>query len=100
AYDQNGLISSVTDPMQRTTSYEWSASGELRKIIDPEGHQRVLTYDHWGQLSTSEIIFSDGQNGGVVQFFYTPTGKIEKVVAPNSDTTTYAYNDNDQLIRY
>jgi RHS repeat-associated protein len=99
-YNQNGLIASIADPMQRTTRYEWSDSGELQKIIDPEGHQRIIAYDLWGQIASAEIILTDGSSSGAVQFFYTPVGQLEKVVAPNGDTTTYTYNDNDQLIRY
>lgn len=100
AYNADGLLIKVTDPMQRTTRYEWAENGELVAIIDPEGHQRRLAYDTWGQVASAEIILADGSGAGKIQFFYTPTGKVEKVVAPNGDTTHYTYNDNDQLIRH
>lgn len=99
-YNSDGLLTSVTDPMQRTTRYEWSKNGEPLAIIDPEGHQRRLSYDTWGQLASAEIILADGNSAGKIQFFYTPTGLVEKVVAPNGDTTHYTYDDNDQLIRH
>lgn len=99
-YNVDGLLISVTDPMQRTTRYEWSENGELLAIKDPEGHQRRLNYDTWGQLASAEIVLADGSNAGTIQFFYTATGKVEKVVAPNGDITSYQYNENDQLIRH
>ncbi len=99
-YNADGMLTSVTDPMQRTTRYEWSAQGELLTIIDPEGHQRRLSYDTWGQLATAEIILADDTSAGKIQFFYTLTGRVEKVVAANGDTTHYTYNDNDQLVRH
>lgn len=97
-YNADGLLASVTDPMQRTTRYQWSETGELLAIKDPEGHQRRLNYDTWGQLANAEIVLADGNSAGTIQFFYTPTGQVEKVIVPNGDTTTYTYNDNDQLI--
>jgi RHS repeat-associated core domain len=99
-YNTDGMLASVTDPMQRTTRYEWSGQGELLAIIGPEGHQRRLSYDTWGQLATAEIILADGTSAGKIQFLYTPTGRVEKVVAPNGDITHYTYNDNDQLVRH
>lgn len=100
AYNADGLLIKVTDPMQRTTRYEWAQNGELVAIIDPEGHQRRLTYDIWGQVASAEIVLANGSGAGKIQFFYTATGKVEKVVAPNGDTTNYTYNNNDQLIRH
>lgn len=100
SYNANGLLSSVTDPMHRTTRYEWSANGELLAIIDPEGHTRRLSYDTWSQLASAEIILADGTSAGKIQFFYTATGKVEKVIAPNGDITSYHYSENDQLIHH
>lgn len=99
-YNRDGMLTSVSDPTQRTTSYQWSENGELRKIIDPEGHERHLVYDTWGQLSSAEIILAGGHSAGKIRFFYTPTGLVEKVIAPNGDATHYTYNANDQLIRH
>jgi RHS repeat-associated protein len=99
-YNSAGLLTSVSDPKQRTTRYQWSAQGELLAIIDPEGHERRLSYDTWSQLKSAEIILAGDQSAGAIQFFYTPTGQVEKVVAPNGDITHYTYNTNDQLIRH
>jgi RHS repeat-associated protein len=100
SYNTDGLLASVTDPMQRTTRYEWSDRGELLTIIDPEGHRRCLSYDAWGQVDSAEIFLAGGASAGKIQFFYTATGKVEKIIAPNGDATTYTYNENDQLIRH
>lgn len=99
-YNADGLLASVTDAMQHTTRYQWSEKGELIAVTDSDGHKRNLNYDAWGQITSAEIILADGSSTGVVQFFYTATGMLEKVVAPNGDTTTYTYNANDQLIRH
>lgn len=44
-------LDSKTDPLNRTTSYEYDSEGRLYKTTNPEGDQTILTYDPLGRVT-------------------------------------------------
>jgi RHS repeat-associated protein len=113
AYNAQGLISQVTDPAGRVTSYSYDASGQhllsvttpsgttqytyvdgsnieqehaLASITDPDGTHTFFNYDDLGRLSQES-----GDNGaGLLSFTYFSPGGYS-VTDANNQTTTIRY---------
>jgi RHS repeat-associated protein len=51
-----GRPTSVTDPLSRTTSYQYDSSGRLTRVTAPEGNYTAFTYDARGNLIQTEAV--------------------------------------------
>lgn len=98
-YNDQGLVSAVIDPLNRKTFYRWNDQGELIKVTDSMGHTRQFRYDPWGQVIAMEFLVDGKDIASRTEYAYSATGFIEKIKAPNSETS-YTYNENDQLTRH
>jgi RHS repeat-associated protein len=50
-----GLISSITDPTSRTTSYQYDGNGRLTRVTMPEGNSIGYTYDARGNIAETRL---------------------------------------------
>ena len=101
-YDAVGNLVSVLDAEDQTTTSEYDRLGRLVKetLPDPDGPgpkhalETVFTYDTVGNLLTEAIVDVDGDLSGdlVTSFTYDDLDRQTSIVAPNSDTTVFAYD--------
>jgi YD repeat-containing protein len=62
AYDAEGKVTSILDPLQQTTTQEWTPDRQLKKVIEPNGayleyacNANGLITDEWDQLRNHEL---------------------------------------------
>ncbi|MBI5150613.1 MAG: PASTA domain-containing protein, partial [Candidatus Omnitrophica bacterium] len=97
AYNAQGYLSGVTDPLSRSTTYTYDLAGRITQETFSDGRQINYTYDANGNL---ESLTPPGRPAH--QFTYTPLNFTEDYIAPNvgvGTTTNYLYNLDKQLIR-
>ena len=85
------LISAVTDPLERTTSFEYDGNNRLIKVTDPAGSLVSYSYDLNNQLTS--VIDAVGKS-----YNYTyDSGKLKTVTNPSGTIIeTYDYNPADK----
>ncbi|NWO67906.1 RHS repeat protein, partial [Escherichia coli] len=49
-------MTSRTDPLSRTTSWQYDASGRVTRITQPEGNYTQLTYDSRGNVTEKRAV--------------------------------------------
>jgi len=105
SYNSRHQITQRTDRDGNAYSYSYDASGNLTQIRDAQGESLFsLSNDaNWAIDLNALNLFrqrmyvpsvtrlTDG-NGNQWQYHYNANGDIEKVVAPDGSTTTYAYD--------
>jgi RHS repeat-associated protein len=95
AYDANGFLSSVTDPLNLTTAYQRDQDGRPASVTFPDGRIVGYSYDAAGNLTG---VTSPG--GGANHFAYTPVNQIARYDPPAIDgagATTFTYDADRNL---
>jgi RHS repeat-associated protein len=87
-----GDLTSVTDPLGRTTSQFIDSAGRVVTVTDPLGHRVRRDYDDRNQL----MKLTDPL-GGTTQFGYDPAGNLKTVRDARESVTTYSYDDMDRI---
>jgi fibro-slime domain-containing protein/RHS repeat-associated protein len=97
AYDAKGDLIGVTDRDNNTTQFVYNAtrSHYLDKIVDPLGREAVKTeYDEQGRLKKTA-----NSSGNGVEFVYDPNNSIEVVKDALGNPTTYEYDTRGNVVR-
>ncbi len=96
-----GVITSVTDPMDRTVTYSYDAHGNLSSVTDPISRVTSYTYDE--SNSNSSLVddlltttYPNGQSGGpdagtALVNAYDSSGRAISQTDPLGRSTTYNY---------
>ena len=96
AYNAQGFVSSITDPLSRVTSFTYNAAGRLTSATHPGGRTFNYVYDALGNLVS---LTPPGRPAH--QLGYTPVYRLASYTPPDvvagTDATTYAYNADHQL---
>ncbi len=90
-YDDNGNLSSMTDPTG-TTSYTYDKDNRLLTKTLPGGAQLSYSYDAVGNLAS----FTDG--GGKVSYSYNQVNELVTLTEPGGAKTTFGYDAKGQRI--
>jgi RHS repeat-associated protein len=96
SYYPTGLIQSITDAQNHTTSYTYDSRGNRTSVIDPingSSHPTSFAYDAMSRLTG--ITYPDGTTAS---FAYDSRGRRISATDQNGKTTTYAYDAADRLI--
>jgi RHS repeat-associated protein len=94
-YDDRGLLVGVLDADENLTSIERDSAGRPLRIVPPFAAPTVLTLD-----SVRRLKQLDGP-GGHYGFDYKPgTRLLSSLTDPNSATSTFAYDDDDQRLSF
>lgn len=88
-------VRASTDPLGRTTTFEYDAAGNVTKIVDPALHETRFTYDAvFNRVKT----ITDALNQ-ITAFTYDPAnGNLLTVKDPLNHITTITYNAFGQPI--
>jgi RHS repeat-associated protein len=95
-YDAKGDLVSVTDRDENTTQFQYNAtrSHYLDKIVDPLGRAAVKTeYDESGRLKKTA-----NASGNGVEFVYNPLNSLETVKDALGNATTYEYDSRGNVV--
>lgn len=90
----------ATDPLGRTTGYQYDSSGRLTRVTRDEGNYVAYTYDSRGNVTQIEAVPKGGSGATIVASASYDSTCSNPVTCnrPNSttdergNTTTYAYN--------
>jgi RHS repeat-associated protein len=94
-YDARGRLASITrgsGPSSRTLLFAYNPQGFLATITDPIGRTAQLTYDGAGRIKTKT--FPDGR---VVNFDYDGAGNMTGLTPPGRPAHTFTYSDRNEL---
>lgn len=89
-YNVDGTLSSIKDPTNRETIYEYSGN-KLSSITDPQGRTSDFYYDG---NSLTEVKFPDGSTRS---FEYDENGLMKSEIDKRGSKTSYAYNQWQRL---
>jgi RHS repeat-associated protein len=92
AYNQQGFLQSVTDPENKTVSYNYDAVGRVLQINRPDSSTIGFTYDPNGNMTV--IRTPSAVNHG---FGYNNVNLNSAYLAPLSGSYSYVYNKDRQL---
>jgi YD repeat-containing protein len=93
AYDPQGNLTTVTQPLNLVTTYSnFTLTGQPQTVTDPNGVPTTYVYDSLGRVTSVTIA------GDTTSYTYSPTGKIEQITLPRLNTVTYGYDSRDRLI--
>lgn len=98
SYNAQGFLSSLTNPLSQTQSFEYSPDGELTKEIYPDGRAINYSYDAAGRMSAIQPPSKPEHS-----FVYNLFDSIAEYVAPslNGQTfkTSYEYNNDGKVTK-
>jgi RHS repeat-associated protein len=87
-HDALGHTTSITDPEQRITTFDWCACGALEAFTDANQHTTTFVRDIQGRV-TRKLFHAGGQPYDF--FYYTGTNLLQSV-REYATTTQYWYN--------
>ena len=95
-YYSTGLVQTLTDAQNNTTSYTYDSRGNRTSVIDPingSAHPTTFSYDVMNRLLGITY-----PNGTSVTFAYDYRGRRVSATDQNNHTSTFAYDDADRLL--
>ncbi|RKZ90727.1 MAG: hypothetical protein DRR19_09210 [Candidatus Parabeggiatoa sp. nov. 1] len=93
-FRHDGKLLSIVDKHNYTLSYTYNSADKLTTISDDAGQTLNLSYNTDNQVESVSGPYSEQ-----VTYSYDLAGRLETATHTRSEaTTTYAYNENDQLI--
>jgi RHS repeat-associated protein len=100
-YTAKGELKALTDPLERTWTYEYDSQGNRESEADPKGDKRTWAYDEDSQL-ISTVSPRGNEKGSEASEFETtierdPRGRPEEVIDALGHKTEYAYDPNGNL---
>jgi RHS repeat-associated protein len=110
-YDPSGNLTSLTDPKDQTTAFEYYENNWLKKITYPEGAEESYTHNPVGTLATKTDANSVMTNYGYddlhrlkgitapdlsIGYTYDAVGNLDTMI-DSTGVTDYAYDALDRL---
>lgn len=92
SYAYNGLVSSVTDPLNRVTTRTDNARGEIKQVTDAANGSVQYTYWPFGELRTVT-----DHLGNTKTITYDVRGRKASMTDPDMGTWTYHHNALGEL---
>jgi len=95
AYDALGRLVQITDPLQRIVRRDWCRCGGPSSITDPMGKTTTWEYDIQGRNVAKQ--YADGSR---VTYTYDPaSSRLLQTTDEKSQVTRFEYQLDDQLVR-
>ncbi len=94
-FDKINRVSSVTDPLNQTTSYEYNIYDLVTKTTNADGTVKINTYDKVGNL-----VKSIDENGNPVSFEYDAVYRLKTATYANNSSNTYTYDSVGNLLSF
>jgi RHS repeat-associated protein len=87
AYDNNGNLTTTTDPLNHATGNSYDALNRLTSVLDPASGTTTYTYDAAGNLTS----VTDPRNIGT-SYTFDGLGNVIQQVSPDTGTTSSIYD--------
>jgi len=87
-YDEVGSLVSVTDALNRITSYEYDFLKRLRQVRQPDSVVTQYAYDKQDNMTR----ITDAGNH-VTQYLYDDAGRLLQIHSPDTGRTSYTYDE-------
>ena len=97
AYDANGNVLSITDPVGVVITYAYDNAGRLTSITDALGNSITYTLDNASNITKEEYKDSSATLKYTASKVYDELSRILDSVDANLDKTSYAYDVNSNL---
>jgi RHS repeat-associated protein len=81
-------------PAGDVTQYQYSGTGQLTQITDPQNNVTTIEYN-----SLDQLIKKTGSLGQITELAYDANGNVTWEKDPNGNIKTFEYSDTDQLLR-
>jgi YD repeat-containing protein len=95
AYDPNGNLSSITDPLNHSTHFDYNARNLLASEQNALGHTWQFSYDGLGNLTEKR---NPNEGGGVsASLSYHPDSKLAQIQYADGTSTQYQYDADNNL---
>jgi RHS repeat-associated protein len=87
-WDDSGVLNSMTDSANRTTTYTYDGNSRLWKVAAPDGALTTYTYDSVGRLSTITLpSAANAAESTVVTFGYDSASRVTSVTQNSASLT-------------
>lgn len=100
--DAFGNLDNVVERLEgvpATTTYTWTAKGNLTKITDALGNVRNFTFDGLGRRISAEDLHAPGDTlFGTSTYAYDDAGNMTQLVDARNQTTNYTYDALNRLL--
>jgi len=93
AYDNQGNVTSVTDPLNRVTAHAYDALNRLLRVTDPGSGQTQYGYNGLDQLASVT-----DPRGQVTTYAYDGLSNLSRQVSPDTGTTQNTYDEAGNLL--
>gem|GEM_PF-925064 len=93
-YKAHGLLKSVTDPEQHTTTYTYDAYGNIATITDPLNHTVTYSYDTVGNKLTTVTA-----EGFQTQLVYDANNRVEQQMLHGGEVTRTIYDAEGRVVQ-
>jgi YD repeat-containing protein len=103
AYDSEGRLETITDPISRVWAFEYDSSDRLAKVLHPdnpynedpnEPYSTEFGYDSAGQITSVK------DRAGAVWAYTYSSGRIDTVTDPNSTSGSPANGEQQSFVFY
>lgn len=94
-YDANGYLSQITAPGNTIYKYSYDAQGRLLKQTDPLNQTTTFTY---GANSKSPLTVTDGK-GNKLTYSYDLSGNLTGITYANNQSETFTYDTAGRLTK-
>ena len=94
-YNRNRQMDSITDPLMRTTHYNWCNCGALESIVDANTH--TTTFNRDLESRVYQKVFDDHT---AINYVYENTmSRLKSMTDALGQTTNYQYGVDDNLLQ-
>ncbi len=88
SYDNNGNNTSLLDPVNRGTGFEYDALDRLKKIIDADTNETLYNYD-----GRNNLITVTDPLGHITNYTYDGLDNLKELDSPDTGITLYGYDE-------
>jgi RHS repeat-associated protein len=92
--DNNGNVTSLTDPLSRVTTNTYDLLNRLTNVNDPANGNTVFTYDAKDRLLTVK----DPKITATTTYTYDGLGNLLTQVSPDTGTTTFTHDNAGNVV--
>jgi RHS repeat-associated protein len=93
AYDSMRQLTRTTDPIGRTTLFDWCQCGNLKGITDPMGRRTSWVMDAEGRRTGKQ--YSDGSRETYI--YENTSSRLKQMTDAEKQTTVYTYNPDNTV---
>ncbi|WP_338703744.1 DNRLRE domain-containing protein [Streptomyces sp. Q6] len=99
-FDATGLPDTVTDALNKATTFVYDVRGQVKSVTDALGKKSTQNYDVYGR-PTDATVPKDQDSGDLITTpapDYDANDNITRSTAPNGAVSTASYDNTDQIL--